>query len=194
VGVQNLVKWAKNKERRSDLLDTAILGRMYPLRVSSSYLFTFFTAISTPVTIKSSSCSSPSGKPPPSQPVEATDINPIRIRRYHPPHRSRHFSSPPCRIKSGTTNEQFRRWCLANKKVCLPFNVIMVEITFGGSNAPICHGAGLSTSTLSDLVAEVQYVDANGVLQSVSDPEELKAAAGCFGLVGPCDAVDAESG
>ena len=92
---------------------------------------------------------------------------------------------PLVAIKSGTTNEQFRRWCLDKKKVCLPFNVIMVEITFGGSNAPICHGAGLSTSTLSDLVAEVQYVDVNGVLQTVSDPTELRAAAGCFGLLGP---------
>jgi hypothetical protein len=92
---------------------------------------------------------------------------------------------PLIAIKAGTTNEQFRRWCLQHKRVCLPFNVIMVEITFGGSNAPICHGAGLSTSTLSDLVAEVQYVDANGVLQSISDPRELKAAAGCFGLLGP---------
>jgi len=34
-------------------------------------------------------------------------------------------------------------------------------------------------------VAEVQYVDANGVVQSVSDPNELRAAAGCFGLLGP---------
>lgn len=93
--------------------------------------------------------------------------------------------SPLVIIKAGTTNEQFRRWCLASKRVCLPLNVIMVEITFGGSNAPICHGAGLSTSTLSDLVAEVQYVDANGVVQAVSDPNELRAAAGCFGLLGP---------
>ena len=88
-------------------------------------------------------------------------------------------------VKTGTTNEQFRRWCLKNKSVCLPFNVLMVEITFGGSNGPICHGAGFSTTTLSDLVAELQYVDANGVVQTVSDPAELRAAAGCFGLLGP---------
>jgi hypothetical protein len=88
-------------------------------------------------------------------------------------------------VKSGTTSEQFRRWCLDNKTVCLALNVLMVEITFGGSNAPICHGAGLSTRTLSDLVAEVQYVDANGEVQTVSDPKELRAAAGCFGLLGP---------
>lgn len=60
----------------------------------------------------------------------------------------------------------------------------MVEVTFGGTNAPICHGAGLSSSTLSDLVVQVDYVDANGELQSVVDPDELRAASGCFGLLG----------
>ena len=30
----------------------------------------------------------------------------------------------------------------------------------------------------------IEYVDANGVLQTVVDPTELKAAAGCFGLLG----------
>lgn len=89
-----------------------------------------------------------------------------------------------CKIMSGTSNDQFRKWCFDNKTVCIPFNVIMVEITFGGSNGPICHGAGFSTSTLSDLVVEVQYVDANGDLQIVNDPEELRAASGCFGLLG----------
>jgi len=29
-----------------------------------------------------------------------------------------------------------------NDKYTLPLNVSMVEIAFGGSNAPICHGAG----------------------------------------------------
>ncbi|CEL56840.1 hypothetical protein RSOLAG1IB_08118 [Rhizoctonia solani AG-1 IB] len=48
-----------------------------------------------------------------------------------------------CTVKAGTTNEMFREWCLQNRRWCLPFNVIMVEITMGGSNAPICHGAGL---------------------------------------------------
>ena len=41
------------------------------------------------------------------------------------------------RVGSATTNEQMRKWCTANKKYTLPINVIMVEITFGGSNAPI---------------------------------------------------------
>ena len=41
------------------------------------------------------------------------------------------------RVGCATTNEQMRRWCVQNGTVTLPLNVIMVEITFGGSNAPI---------------------------------------------------------
>jgi hypothetical protein len=93
-----------------------------------------------------------------------------------------------CRIGAATTNEQFRRWCLDENGGAwawtVPLNVIMVEITWGGSNAPICHGAGLRHKTLSDLVTEVEFVNARGRLQRVSDPRLLKTAAGCFGLLG----------
>lgn len=103
------------------------------------------------------------------------------------------------KIMAGTTNDYFRQWCFDNRTVCIPFNVIMVEVTFGGkfdycrvawadigsgTNAPICHGSGLSSSTLSDLVMELSYVDANGDLQTVTDREELRTASGCFGLLG----------
>lgn len=59
----------------------------------------------------------------------------------------------------------------------------MIEITFGGSNAPICHGsfsfhycwchltlvgAGLTNPTLSDLVHAITFVNANGELQTIS--------------------------
>jgi hypothetical protein len=94
-----------------------------------------------------------------------------------------------CTVKAGTTNEMFRAWCLENRRWCLPFNTIIVEVTMGGSNASICHGAGLSTTTLSDLVAEFHYIDPNGQKQSISDPEQLRAASGCFGLLGICTAV-----
>jgi hypothetical protein len=97
-------------------------------------------------------------------------------------------SSILCKIGTATTNEQFREWCLShfggNKAWTIPLNVIMVEITFGGSISPICHGAGIRNKTLADLVAEVEYVDVNGNLQTISDPELLKAAAGAFGLLG----------
>ena len=93
-----------------------------------------------------------------------------------------------CRIGAATTNEQFRIWCLdatgGDSAWTVPLNVIMVEITWGGSNAQICHGAGVAQPTLSDLVTEVEFVNALGELQTVSDPALLSAAAGCFGLLG----------
>ncbi|KAL7275820.1 hypothetical protein RUND412_001231 [Rhizina undulata] len=87
------------------------------------------------------------------------------------------------RVGGAVTNEEFRQWSIANGWT-LPMNVIMVEITMGGSNGPICHGAGITHKTLSDLVRQIEYVDANGVFQAISDPAHLKAAAGCFGLLG----------
>jgi hypothetical protein len=88
------------------------------------------------------------------------------------------------RVGASCTNERLRRWCVENNKYTLPLNTIMVEMTLGGTNAPICHGSGRSHKTLSDLVRKIEYVDANGKLQVVDNPEHLKAAAGCFGLMG----------
>ncbi|OHF04516.1 hypothetical protein CORC01_00368 [Colletotrichum orchidophilum] len=88
------------------------------------------------------------------------------------------------RVGTACTNERLRRWCIENKTVTLPMNVIMVEITLGGSNAPICHGAGRRHQTLSDLVRRIEYVDCNGEPQEVTKPEHLRAASGCFGLMG----------
>jgi hypothetical protein len=44
-------------------------------------------------------------------------------------------------------------------------DIIAVMITYGGSNATICHGSGLHTQTLSDLVLELEFLNANGELQ-----------------------------
>ncbi|EXJ88462.1 hypothetical protein A1O1_05392 [Capronia coronata CBS 617.96] len=90
------------------------------------------------------------------------------------------------RVGTSTTNEQFRRWCIDTGKVTLPMNIIEVEITMGGANATICHGAGINNPTLSDLVRCIEYVDASGTLRKVdmSTPDILRAAAGCFGLIG----------
>lgn len=41
------------------------------------------------------------------------------------------------RVGCATTNEQLRDWCNKGNLYTLPLNVIMVEITLGGSNAPI---------------------------------------------------------
>jgi len=88
------------------------------------------------------------------------------------------------RIGAATTNEQFRRWAVQNQAWTVPLNVIMVEITWGGSNAPICHGAGWKHRTLSDLVVAVEFVNARGELQVVDDPAQLTAVSGCFGMLG----------
>lgn len=64
----------------------------------------------------------------------------------------------------------------------------MHRITFGGSNALMCHGGGIRHKTISDLVRRIEYVDANGEHQSVTDAIQLRAAAGSFGLLGAfCD-------
>lgn len=88
------------------------------------------------------------------------------------------------RVGAACINERLRRWCTKNNTVTLPLNIIMVEITAGGANAPICHGAGRQNRTLSDLVRKIEYVDAHGECRSVSKAEHLLAAAGCFGLMG----------
>ncbi|MCJ1465153.1 hypothetical protein MMC07_003769 [Pseudocyphellaria aurata] len=88
------------------------------------------------------------------------------------------------RVGAAVTNEAFRRWAIHNKMVALPMDVILVEVTVGGVNAPICHGAGRRNKTISDQVVAIEYVDANGMLQTVTDPKQLKSAAGCFGLLG----------
>jgi hypothetical protein len=51
---------------------------------------------------------------------------------------------------------------------------------------PFSHGAGIKNQTLSDLVTRIEYVDANGVPQSIDAKDEgfLPAASGCFGLIG----------
>ena len=56
------------------------------------------------------------------------------------------------RLGAATTMEQLRDWSVRHNEWCIPFNAIIVEITVGGSNATICHGAGSRSRTLSDLV------------------------------------------
>ncbi|KAF2478349.1 uncharacterized protein BDR25DRAFT_330802 [Lindgomyces ingoldianus] len=89
-----------------------------------------------------------------------------------------------CRIGVAVTNEEFRRWAVAGKAWSLPVDVILVEVTIGGVNGPICHGAGISHKTLSDYVRRIEYVDCNSKLQVVDDPYLIKAAAGALGLLG----------
>jgi hypothetical protein len=114
-----------------------------------------------------------------------TELNAITFQGTPEPGKNRLV-----RVGTAVTNQQLRRWCNTQKgnlASTLPLNVIMVEITLGGSNAPICHGAGRTHPSLSDLVHAIEYVDANGNIQKLSkdiDPDGMKAASGCFGLLG----------
>ena len=77
------------------------------------------------------------------------------------------------RVGTAVTNERLRHWCVKNNKNTLPMTTIVGEITLGGSN-----------SSFSDLVREVEYIDAHGKVKTVSNPDHLRAASGCFGLMG----------
>ena len=46
------------------------------------------------------------------------------------------------------------------------------------------HGAGRRHQTLSDLVRQIEYVDAHGNFQVIDNKDDLRAASGCFGLIG----------
>jgi hypothetical protein len=62
--------------------------------------------------------------------------------------------------------------------------ILLNRVTVGGVNGPICHGAGRSHKTINDQIRAIEYVDANGEHRTITDPAHLKAAAGCFGLLG----------
>lgn len=92
------------------------------------------------------------------------------------------------RFGASTSNGQFLEWALRNGWT-LPMSVDLVEITFGGQTAPMTHGTGLDHPTMSDLVSEVEFINANGELQTVNDPKKLRAAAGSLGVMGIITAV-----
>jgi len=60
----------------------------------------------------------------------------------------------------------------------------MVEIALCSSNAPMCHGAGIDHQVLGDLVVEMEVINPSGTIVTIKG-DELKAAAGCLGLLGP---------
>lgn len=74
------------------------------------------------------------------------------------------------RVGSAVTNERFRRWCKKEGKVTLPLNVIMVEITLGGSNGPIWYVTFevylVSSLTASKLVTEQEKSTRHSAISS----------------------------
>ena len=87
------------------------------------------------------------------------------------------------KIGPSTLNFQVLKWCVQNGYT-IPLNVLMILNSVGGTTSMCCHGAGLQTKTMSDLVVEIEYINAGGNIQVVNDPDQLKAVAGSFGLFG----------
>jgi hypothetical protein len=58
------------------------------------------------------------------------------------------------------------------------------RLTTSGIVGSMCHGAGLAHKAINDFIRSIDFVDANGLVQSVTEPRELQAAVGCFGLLG----------
>jgi hypothetical protein len=88
------------------------------------------------------------------------------------------------KIGGATLNQHLYEWVMTNPQWTLPVNTIMLLMTMGGTTSTICHGGGLQHKSLSDQIIGLEYVDANGEIQVVDDPEHLKAAAGAFGMLG----------
>jgi hypothetical protein len=60
----------------------------------------------------------------------------------------------------------------------------MNRVTIGGTNGTICHGGGHRHRTINDQVRAISYVDATATHRMITDPAQLRAAAGAFGLLG----------
>ena len=94
-------------------------------------------------------------------------------------------SSICVKIGTATTTDQFREWILNSSgrasNWTLPLRVIVVKTPLGETIGAMCHGAGINHPSLSDLVQQVEYVDTNGEVQTVTDPGLLRAAAGALG-------------
>lgn len=72
----------------------------------------------------------------------------------------------------------------------LPGPTVYGEITVGGALATASHGSGLSTATLSDRVLQLQVVDAQGQLQTITaDDPDLPGHSAGLGLLGVVYAV-----
>ena len=81
------------------------------------------------------------------------------------------------RFGAGSLNLHYYNWALANNWT-MPANTIMHYMSIGGVAMGTCHGGGIGHQTIADRIIEMEYVDSVGNLQTVSDPELLKVAAG----------------
>ena len=97
-------------------------------------------------------------------------------------------ANPLVVLESGATNREVND-VLEAHGYALPFNVVLESVRFGGLIATGSHGSGWGNATLSDLVAWIEIVDANGNMRRFEegvDSEEVMNAArlhlGMFGI------------
>jgi len=92
------------------------------------------------------------------------------------------------RMGASSLNSHYFDWALKNNWT-FPSNTIQHLMTIGGVATPMCHGAGIMHKTIADRILKIEYVDSEGELQYVDDPELLPAAAGSLGLLGVVTAI-----
>ncbi|KAK8034257.1 hypothetical protein PG993_009252 [Apiospora rasikravindrae] len=175
LGVQNLVRWAASNNRR--VRCAGYRHSWSPIFSQDNNILVSFVEL-TQVTSIPDAMSLQPGDFTGAMVPGLSEFKTIELKEQLGPKKRL------CRIGAGVTNEDFRRWAIANDTWAMPVDVILVEVTIGGVNGPICHGAGREHQTCSDLVRRIEYVDCHGELQMVDDKELIKAAAGCFGLLG----------
>jgi len=87
------------------------------------------------------------------------------------------------RFGAATLNLHYEEWALANNWT-LPSNTIMQYMTLGGVMMGTSHGGGIGHRTMADILLEVEYVDAQGNLVTLTDPEDLHVFGGSMGMLG----------
>lgn len=91
------------------------------------------------------------------------------------------------KVGGAATLEHYRLWALEGKgewNWMLNALPLPVETTFSGNASLSCHGAGINHETVSDFIVEMEIANCKGEIQKISDAQQLRAAAGCFGLLG----------
>lgn len=182
IGLQNLVNWAKKENKK--IRCSAYRHSSSDVFVDDQQVLLAMVDLNTATTL------------PAQYPHMDPNNDMQRIQLIGDPYEKDGKTKVKCKIGAATCNYHILDWAHdayeGNWAWTLPLNVIMSEISFAGSNATMCHGAGINNKTLSDLVTEMEFVNVKGELQTISDKEQLKAAAGCFGLLGIVTSITVE--
>lgn len=88
------------------------------------------------------------------------------------------------RIGASATNDELRRWFIDDGRWALPVNTVLADGTVIGSVSTMSHGGGREHQTLVDQVRQLKYIDCNGALHVVDDPDDINAIAGSMGMFG----------